>query len=91
MKLPAGRLEGAPFLPVLWGWISGITPRGPNRLKYLNPKSMQNNSPKPIITGIRAMILHTLWVQVSIETSGPKIRLFVVDWDPYLDPPPTLN
>ena len=26
---------------------------------YLNPKSMQNNSPKPIIIGIKAIILHT--------------------------------
>ena len=33
---------------------------------YLNPKSMQNNSPKPIIIAITAIILHTL---------NPKLRV----------------
>ena len=30
-------------------------------LGYLNPKSMSNNDPKPIITVIKAIILHTFW------------------------------
>ena len=33
---------------------------------YLNPKSMYNNSPKPIITDIKAIILHTFGVQVGV-------------------------
>ena len=33
---------------------------------YLNPKSMQNNSPEPIITAIKAIILHTFGVQVIL-------------------------
>ena len=32
--------------------------------KCPNPKRMQNNSPKPIITAIKAIILHTFGVQV---------------------------
>ena len=31
---------------------------------YLNPKSMYNNSPKPMIAAIKAIILHTFGVQV---------------------------
>ena len=33
-------------------------------LDYLNPKSMQNNSPKPKILAINAIILHTFGAQV---------------------------
>ena len=36
------------------------------RTAYLDPKSMQNNSPKPIITTIKAIILRTLGVQVGL-------------------------
>ena len=44
---------------------------------YLNPKSMQNNSPKPIITAIKAIILHTFGVQVqSCFEKGPGMLLF---------------
>ena len=32
---------------------------------YLSPKSMQNNSPKPRITAIKASILHPFGVQVA--------------------------
>ena len=32
----------------------------------LNPKSMQNNSPKPKITAIKAILLHTFGVQVGL-------------------------
>ena len=31
----------------------------------LNPKSMPNSSPKPIIIAIKAIILHTFGVQVG--------------------------
>ena len=34
--------------------------------KTLNPKSMQNNSPKPIIIAIKASILPTFGVQVGL-------------------------
>ena len=40
---------------------------------YLNPRSMQNDSPKPRITAIRAIILHTfgVWVgPVELRTFG---------------------
>ena len=33
-------------------------------LDYLNPQSMQNISPKPIRTAIKAIILHTFGIQV---------------------------
>ena len=43
---------------------------------YLNPKSMQNNSPKPIITAIKAMILHTFGVQVELGGISGLRRLW---------------
>ena len=49
-----------------WGLRSrvwGIGVWGIGFKVHLNPKSMQNNSPKPIITAIKAIILHTFGVQ----------------------------
>ena len=41
---------------------------------YLNPKSMQNNSPKPLKTAQKAIILHTLGVQVGFfEVQGFRV------------------
>ena len=37
---------------------------------YLDPKSMYNHSPKPIITAIKAIILHTFGVQVGVQGLG---------------------
>ena len=51
------RAVGALAIRVLRGkvWNSSLD---------LNPKSMQNNSPKPIKAALRAFILHTFGVQV---------------------------
>ena len=39
---------------------------------YLSPKSMQKNSPTPIITAIKAITLHTFRVQLEpSQTSNP--------------------
>ena len=37
---------------------------------YLNPKSRQNNSPKPINIAQKASILHTFGVQVGFRVQG---------------------
>ena len=34
---------------------------------YLNPQSMENNGPQPIITAIKAIMLHTSGVQVGFR------------------------
>ena len=54
---------------------------------YLNPKSMQNNSPKPIITAIRAIVLHTFGVQV-LSPSKPIIGLILRLWPSAIFAPP---
>ena len=36
-------------------------------MAYLNPKSMQNNSPKPIIIAMKAIMLHTFGAQVGLK------------------------
>ena len=45
-----------------------LTPstRSLNLNPYLNPKSRQNNNPKPLITAIKAIVLHTFRVQVNL-------------------------
>ena len=48
-----GGFGGLGFLGV---WRVGV---------YLDPKSMQNNSPQPIKTALKAIILHTFGVQVG--------------------------
>ena len=42
---------------------------------YLDPKSMQNNSPKPPKIAQKAIILHTLRVQVSVYLSTYLLML----------------
>ena len=39
---------------------------------YLNLKSMSNNSPKPRIIDIKAIILHTFGVQVGVLGLGAQ-------------------
>ena len=34
---------------------------------YLKPRSMQNDSPKPLIIAIKAIVLHTCGVQVEVN------------------------
>ena len=38
------------------------------------PQQYVNNSPKPIITAIKAIILHTFGVQVRFRVSSVRIR-----------------
>ena len=49
-------------LPVLWLRV------------YLNPKSIQHNSPKPIIMAIKAIILPTFGVQVVLRVIHKPCR-----------------
>ena len=39
---------------------------------YLNPRGKQINSPKPNITAIKAIILHTFGVQVGLQDSAGR-------------------
>ena len=42
---------------------------------YLDPKSRKNHSPKPIITAIKAIILHTFGVQVGLRVEGLGLKV----------------
>ena len=48
--------------------IVGFRVRGEPLNPTQNPKSMQNNSPKPIIIAIKAIILHTFGAQVDLNS-----------------------
>ena len=52
---------------VIVGMSATVVPR--SFCYCLNPKSMQNNSPKPIIAAIKAILLRTFGVQVGVPSS----------------------